>query len=218
MRVLVTGANGNLGRAMVRLARERGHEVLAVSRSGKDVVHANLEHPMGRARVFHSVQEPLDLVVCAHGINQPNQGVEAIEDMVRNHVASTGALIWMLHQGQKLTSGSLVVLCSSIQATTPRKGRLAYAVAKAALEGLGRALAVELAPRVRVVTLRLGHFTRTMKGVHFGESEREQLKERALLPWIPPDEIADFILGLYKVQSMTGCVIDYDSGQQLNTW
>jgi 3-oxoacyl-[acyl-carrier protein] reductase len=72
-----------------------------------------------------------------------------------------------------------VVLCASITALAATRGRMMYGPAKAAMTGLVRALAVELAPAVRVNGLLPGIFdTEMTAGLHADPSALSALRAR----------------------------------------
>jgi NAD(P)-dependent dehydrogenase (short-subunit alcohol dehydrogenase family) len=136
-----------------------------------------------------------------------------------DNTSSCIGLTQALVKEQKISRGGLIVYCSSIQANTPRKGRGLYAASKAALEAFGKTVAVELADQgIRCVTLRLGQLTETMGGVVFGAEERSRLEQRALLPWVDPGDVAKLCFDLYEQKSLTGTVIELDSGHGRNVW
>lgn len=62
----------------------------------------------------------------------------------------TRELAPLLARSERPGGGAIVCLCDIHASERPRKGYAAYAMSKAALEQMVRALAVELAPRVRV--------------------------------------------------------------------
>ena len=225
--IFIVGVNGNLGSACKRVFLARGWTVYGFSRTvpltkwetpnNPQLVPCGDGSPTG---ILGRIPE-LDLVVFAQGttmirsIRELNTwGWEFVRE---NNLDVTMKWTLELAQGH-LKEGALIVYCSSIQAIHPRKGRIAYAVTKAALEGLARAAAVELAPSARAVALRLGQLRTQMKGLQFDPQESERIERRACTPWIEPDEVARFILGLTVQPALTGAILDLESGQSLNIW
>ncbi|MBU4335795.1 MAG: SDR family oxidoreductase, partial [Actinobacteria bacterium] len=98
-----------------------------------------------------AVLPELDTVVWAHGINV-NDAVDtmAVDDLERmldvNVVLVARQLQGLLAAGRLRDGGSVVVL-SSIWEQIARPGKFSYAVSKAAVGGLVRAAAADLAPR-----------------------------------------------------------------------
>jgi NAD(P)-dependent dehydrogenase (short-subunit alcohol dehydrogenase family) len=114
-------------------------------------------------------------------------------------------------------AGSITLMAGAAGAR-PLKGASAYAACNSAIEGLGRALAVELAP-VRVNTVSPG----TIDG-HLWRQRPEPLREaafshyrQAALAGRPgtEDEVADAVLFLMRNRFMTGSVIYPDGGYAL---
>ena len=221
--VLITGATGNVGVACNEHFTDQNWETMQWSKRGGECVY-----PVDLAR-WHSSAYALtktpkfDMVIMAHGYQKPSLIQHFSEalwcDILHNNLTSCVALTSNLIKLDKLNPGALLVYCSSIQANTPRVGRGAYAAAKAGLEAFMKTTAVELAPQnVRAVALRLGQLTKTMGGVQFSDDERAKLEARAMLPWVNPNDVAKLCLDLYSQNSMTGCVIDLDSGHGQNVW
>lgn len=94
MRILVTGARGMLGQAVVRCTRERGHEVVALGRYGLDVRDAAAV----RARL--ATEAPDAVVYCA--------GYTAVDDAERNEAAA--------HAVNARAAGGVGAACRSIGA------------------------------------------------------------------------------------------------------
>jgi 3-oxoacyl-[acyl-carrier protein] reductase len=221
--VLVTGATGNIGRACNMYFTDHNWEVVQWSKRDAECVHpVDLARWHSSSYALHKTSK-LDMVIMAHGMQVPSLIGSLTDtlwsDIIANNLTSCVALTTNLVQLAKLNPGALIVYCSSIQANTPRTGRGAYAAAKAGLEAFSKTVAVELAPQgVRSIALRLGQLTKTMGGVQFSEAERVKLEARALLPWVDPDAVAKFCYDLYDQPSMTGCVIDFDSGHGISVW
>jgi len=224
MRALISGATGNIGQALIPLAREKDWQTVGVARHAQpNFAIAPLDlTDWATTASWVSQQAPFDLVVMAHGVQQPNQLCALTKrsylDVITNNLDSAVSLTCALVQQHKLEPNALLIYCSSLQAATPRGGRGAYAIAKAGLEALARTVAVELTPCARAIALRLGQLTTPMKGIQFTPEEQVSLQRRALLPWVAPEDVAQLCLDLYWQRSLTGCVIDVDSGQGRNVW
>jgi NAD(P)-dependent dehydrogenase (short-subunit alcohol dehydrogenase family) len=110
-----------------------------------------------------------------------------------------------------------VVNVASVNAIIGNKNLTAYASTKGALVAMGRAMAVELAPRIRVVTISPGavltKYTESL--IAQGELDVERLLDRLLLKrFITVDEIADLVVFLFgpSAQSITGSNWIIDGG------
>jgi NADPH:quinone reductase len=88
-RVLVTGANGGVGRMTIQLARESGAQVTALVRD-RAASHALLGH-LGAADIVENISGDFDLIV--DGVGGPTFGL-AIE-----HVAARGVVVNIATQG-----------------------------------------------------------------------------------------------------------------------
>ena len=114
----------------------------------------------------------------------------------------------------KLTGGSLLVT-GSIIANRPRPGLAAYAASKAGVVGLARALAVELAPDVRVNVINPGPAnTPMLGGFGFDNDPAEALPLKRL---IEPEDIAAAAVYLAsdEASAITGAVFNIDGGRDL---
>jgi NAD(P)-dependent dehydrogenase (short-subunit alcohol dehydrogenase family) len=222
--ILITGATGNVGKAASTIFQAHSWDVARWSYSGKDNTTA-LNLASWYAPFYAGIRQSLpevDMVLMAHGTQKPCLVQDMTDTLwysiINNNLTSCVSLTSSLIKNKKLKDNALIVYCSSLQANTPRSGRGAYAAAKAGLEAFAKTVAVEVAPHARVVVLRLGQLTETMGGIVFGESEKKALQERALLSWVNPMEVAQLCYDLYGQNSMTGCVLDLDSGQGHQVW
>jgi gluconate 5-dehydrogenase len=110
-----------------------------------------------------------------------------------------------------------VVNIASVNAVIGNKNLTAYASTKGALVAMGRAMAVELAPRIRVVTVSPGAVLtkNTESLIAQGEIDVERLLDRLLLKrFSTVDEIADLVVYLFgpSAQSITGSNWIIDGG------
>src|SRR5262249_24094142 len=107
-----------------------------------------------------------------------------------------------------------IVLISDLMARKPPKGYLAHSVSKSALEGLVRALAIELAPVVSVNGIAPGAVL-VPEGTSAEETERyaRRVPQRRIGE---PDDVARTVLFLCTGPSfITGQIIAVDGGQTL---
>lgn len=144
---LVVGGFGGLGAAVVRRLRTDGMRVIASSRTAKP---GDADSVVLDDGALDALPE-LDAVVWAHGINV-NDAVNTVvaADLERildvNVVLVARQLQGLLAAGRLRDGGSVVVL-SSIWEQIARPGKFSYTVSKAAVGGLVRAAAADLAPR-----------------------------------------------------------------------
>lgn len=226
MRALISGATGNVGKATIELLLANGWEVVGAARhvdrdSGYDTCAVDLADPDEISQFIPRKQ--FDLVVMTHGTQHGVEiGDRSFEswylEIVDNNLTSAVHLTNHLIFNNLLNPGALIVYCSSIHATQPRAGRGPYAIAKAGLEALARVVAIEQAPDIRAVALRLGQLTQVMRGVVFTEAQFKAIEERTPYPWVEPMDVAKLCLALYEQKSLSGAVIDVDSAHSISIW
>lgn len=226
MRALITGSTGNVGSATAKLLLANGWEVIGAARhvdydSGYDTHAVDLADPDEISQFIP--RKKFDLVVMTHGTQHGVEiGDPAFEswykEIVDNNLTSAVHLTNHLIFNKLLNPGALIVYCSSIHATQPRKGRGPYSLAKAGLEALARVVAIEQAPTARAVALRLGQCSQPMKGIVFTPEQEAAIRDKTPLQWVEPAEVAALCLALYDQKSLTGETIEISSGHSLNIW
>jgi NAD(P)-dependent dehydrogenase (short-subunit alcohol dehydrogenase family) len=72
---------------------------------------------------------------------------------------------------QQQESGGVIVNIASVSALRPSPGTAAYGAAKAGLLSLTQSLAVEWAPKVRVVAVTAGMIETELSHLHYGDEE-----------------------------------------------
>jgi NAD(P)-dependent dehydrogenase (short-subunit alcohol dehydrogenase family) len=72
---------------------------------------------------------------------------------------------------QRQASGGVIIGITSVSATRPSPGTAAYGAAKAGIESLTRTLAVEWAPKVRVVAVAAGMVRTEQSELYYGDAE-----------------------------------------------
>ncbi|MGA7339729.1 MAG: SDR family oxidoreductase [Terracidiphilus sp.] len=110
-----------------------------------------------------------------------------------------------------------IVNISSVNALIGNPGLIAYASTKGALVSMGRAMAVELAPRVRVATISPGAVltTNTESLIAEGQIVVQPMLDRFLVKrFITVEEVADLVAFLFgpSAISITGCNWILDGG------
>jgi 3-oxoacyl-[acyl-carrier protein] reductase len=151
-RVLVVGARGAIGTAIVETFEQRGWTVLpathALRAEEAGSPWIDVTDPAWAARVAEGGH--LDAVVFSQGANtsggvQETTAADLDAMWQANVVVIAEAMRSLLEQGA-LADPSRVVVISSVWQDLARAGKIAYTTSKAAVGGLVRALAVELAP------------------------------------------------------------------------
>ncbi len=114
-----------------------------------------------------------------------------------------------------------IINIASIAGIRPFVGLSIYSAAKAAIINLTQALAVELAPRIRVNAVAPG-VVKTKMGDSLvkllGMTEEEFAKKHTLLEkMVTPEDVAEVVWMLVKIPTITGQVIVIDSGELLKS-
>ena len=236
-RALVTGAGVRLGRAIALALGRAGADVAVHHRSSADgaeatareiraggrraaVLAADLADPDSCRRLVRSAAEALGglelLVHSAANFHRAplEQTDEAIWDDAMN-VNARAALLLAGEAAPFLRSGrGRVVLLSDLLATFPVRGYAAHTASKAAVEGLVRALAIELAPEVSVNGVAPG--TVLVPGGTPADVAERWAAEAPLRRNGDPSDVAETVLFLCGGPAfITGQVIRVDGGKSL---
>ncbi len=160
---LVTGAGRGLGRACAAALAAAGANVIAVARTGADLASLSGEYP-GRVETWAAdvteagfyervaALERLDVLVNNAGTNRPQAFVDVDAETLHRVIdLNVRAMFQTAQAGARAmhrngTAGSIINM-SSQMGHVGSPGRTVYCMTKHAVEGLTRAMAVELAPR-----------------------------------------------------------------------
>ena len=241
LHTLITGASSGIGRAVaLRLSRERslllhGRDAARLEETRKLCEdpdrHAlwpcDFEDP---ARISPSLVRLLDpyrhidaFVHCA-GIAAllPARSVDhhaALATLNVNFLSAVETLNLLLKKKVNAQQLQAVVLISSIYSRTGARAHSAYCASKAALDGWMRALAVELAPAVRVNSVLPGAIATPMAAAAMEEPDvAEKLRRDYPLGPGDPGDIAaavEFLLSP-SARWITGQEIVVDGGRTVN--
>lgn len=236
---LVTGGNSGIGfvtaqrliaegARVVITGRDRAKLDQAISELGENAlaVQANLDDEGEIAALFARISSEfgmLDIVFANAGISGPTPlggtSAAAFEAIVRTNL--TGVFLTVQAALPLLGEGASIVLNGSVMRELGMPGTAAYSATKAAVTGMAKVFAAELAPRgIRVNTVIPGA-TRTPIWTR-GAREGATLDgtEQALAPRIPmgrfaaPEEVAAAVLFLASgdASGVTAAEIVVDGG------
>lgn len=237
--VLVTGASVGIGRATARTFAERGYDVAGGSRTAKrldDVarevteaggrflpVVGNIREPATATAAIDAVRERfgrLDVLVNNAGGGFPADAADLSENGWRAILGSTLDGTWWFSRAaypELRKNSGVIVNIASIAGLRPSPRMTAYAVAKAGVIALSRALGIEWAPDVRVVAIALG--TVATEGLLdlLGEDGMAQVAATQIPTARPgrPEEVADVIHFVCSPRAswLTSTTIVLDGGQ-----
>ena len=225
--ILLIGGSRGIGLATAKLLIE-SHEVYIASRSsdsltGLDIHYLPFDVTTDDLSTLDLPAELSGLVYCPGSINlRPFKGLkpEAFEsDFQINVMGFVKSLQAVL---PKLTTNSSVVLYSTVAVKVGMPFHASVAASKGALEGLGKSLAAELAPKTRVNVIAPS-ITNTPLADRFlnNEAKMEKSAQRHPLKRVgEADDIAAMTRFLLSDDSswMTGQILGLDGGMStLNT-
>jgi NAD(P)-dependent dehydrogenase (short-subunit alcohol dehydrogenase family) len=231
---IVTGANTGIGRAIAeRLLRDG--LALGFATHERDEEAADELRPLGELhhvwgdladarvppRIVEDVRDHfgrLDVLVNNAGISTSKPALElTAEDFDATFAVDVRApFLASQAAARAMSEGGVIVNITSVHEQVPRHGFAVYAAAKAALAMLTRGLALELAPKIRVVAVAPGAIA-TKRNEEADELEVEIPLGRAGEPeeiaaavsWVASDE-ARYLTG-------TSVLIDGGMAQQVVT-
>jgi NAD(P)-dependent dehydrogenase (short-subunit alcohol dehydrogenase family) len=202
--VVVTGVSSGIGEAAARRLLDDDWAVIGISRRRPNLSHpdltwvkADLLKPAVVETVAADLPDPTAVVHAAGILRSAHLGTldpETLDAMWRLHVDVPSRLVNAL--AGRLADGGRIVLLGS-RTSTGVAGKSQYAATKAALDGLSRSWAMELAPRQITVNVVAPGPTQTPMLADPGRAATPPALPR-LGRFIDPAEIADlvaFLLG-----------------------
>ena len=226
---LVTGAGKGLGRAIALSMANAGARVYALARTDSDLQslaqeHGNIVPVVGDVLSDDALQAvramgPLDILMNNAGTNQPEPIGEVSDDTLDRLIDLNVKSVFRLTRTvlEQMNDGGSIIHMSSQMAHVGSPGRTVYCMTKAALEGLTRAMAVELGPRgIRTNTLCPTFVMTPMTESFFENPEFAAMVERMIpLPGLPsPEDIGAAAVYLASDASryVTGSALKIDGG------
>ena len=220
--ILITGAAGGVGRATVKLFRERGFRVIGVDRQSvyaefpadglfiqADIsVPENLEKIIAQATQFSST---LDVLVnnAAFQVTKPlvETTVEEWDMVMASNLRSVFLGAKLAYPLLKAEGGGAIVNVSSVHAVATSANIAAYAASKGGLLALTRAMAIEFAKdNIRVNAVLPGAVDTPMLRAGFHRGRNNEASEESQLAALAaktvngrvalPEEIASVIFFL----------------------
>ena len=220
MRVIVTGAAGDIGGACAARFAAAGARVLGVDLDGPFEADVSRADDV-RAYVEKAVADfgGLDVLVHAAGVTGPVGPLEDFDEDAFDEtmaINARGILLGMKHAWPHLSDGASIVNVASVNGIAAYPGAAAYVASKHAVVGLTKVAALEGAPRgIRANVVCPGPISGRMM-----DAARALMPDEALLAGLPlqrfgePDEVAALAEFLASPGSryLTGAVLPPDGG------
>ncbi len=225
---MVVGGTSGIGLAVAHAARDAGAEVVVASRSperaateldGVRSMTIDVTDDASVAEVFADL-DALDHLVCTAASSFPPGLFRGPAEEVRSLMESK---FWGQYRCARaatplLSAHGSITFTSGIRSRRPMMGSGAFTVANMAVEGMARALAIELAP-IRVNAIAPGTVVTPVHDVLDPEVRERRLAGAARQTTVgrvgQAHEIAELYLTCMGNAFLSGAVIDVDGGGML---
>ena len=169
MKVIVIGATGTIGRAIVHAIGNR-HEVIPVSHS-KSAIKVDIADRASITKIFGTTGM-VDAVICAAGLAKfgPMTSLSD-EDFALGLNSKLMGQVNLVRSGTEyINDNGSITLTSGILSRRPMKGSSAISLVNSALEGFGRAAALEMPRGVRINIVSPNWVVDTLKAFNMDPS------------------------------------------------
>jgi 3-oxoacyl-[acyl-carrier protein] reductase len=227
---VITGASGGLGKEVALLFSENGYRVvinyLESGKSAQEIVGAigdtaiavmadvsKFEDVSKMAEFVYEKWGRVDVLINNAGVTKDSLLIKQSEkdwDRIID-VNLKGAFNCIKAFAPLMKEGGHIINISSYSGLKGKEGQAAYSASKAALLGLTKTAAIELAEyKIRVNAILPGYMP-TKMGVHAGDAMKKA-KEASLLNTLSdPKEVARFIIYLADTENIAGQIFCLES-------
>tara|TARA_Y100000385_G_scaffold50945_1_gene47740 strand:- start:4686 stop:5369 length:684 start_codon:yes stop_codon:yes gene_type:complete len=217
--ILIVGHRTGIGRSIAELMLNSGHSVLGISREVCDYSHENLTSLTCNIAEIDDSLIPENLsgfVYCPGTINlKPFRSlkIQDFQDDFEINALGAASALQKVERSIKSGKGS-VILFSTVAVGQGMPFHASVAMAKGAVEGLGKSLAAEWAPNVRVNVIAPSLTDTPMASKLLGnESRRESSEQRHPLKSVgEPIDIAQMAKVLLESRWISGEIIGVNGG------
>jgi len=170
MKVVVIGATGTIGKAVVDALAKRGHEVLSASR--KSAVRVDIEDTVTVSALFDGTKNVDAVVCCAGGAGWGPLGNLTDDDFALSLRYKLMGQVNVIRVAMgKVNAGGSITVTSGVLATQPMPGSAAVSLVNAGLEGFVRAAGLEMTRGVRVNVVSPPWVKETLRSMKMDESK-----------------------------------------------
>jgi len=203
--ILVTGAKGGMGQAIVKQLKEEGASVLELdSKNGFDITNE-----ADRVSIF-LYTDRLDGIVFAHGVT-----AKPWDDTLNVNLESTYKFLKLMKK--KINKGASIVCITSLSGHMGFPDNPQYCAAKGGLRAMSKALALDWGKdNIRVNNVAPGYIRTDMTSKSYNNRKlKKQRDNRMILDrWGEPEDIANAVSFLLSDKSsyITGIDLIVDGG------
>jgi NAD(P)-dependent dehydrogenase (short-subunit alcohol dehydrogenase family) len=169
MKIIVIGATGTIGRAVVQAIGGR-HEVIPVSFS-RAAIKVDIADKSSIAKMFESTG-PVDALICAAGLAKfgPMATLTDADFALGLNNKLMGQVNLVRAGMDHIRDNGSITLTSGILSRSPMKGSTAISLVNSALEGFGRAAALEAPRGIRINVVSPNWVVDTLKAFNMDPS------------------------------------------------
>lgn len=212
---LVTGASRGIGAAIIQRLMADGYNVLAPTRQEMD-----LESNTSIDAYLSHIKDQIEILVNDAGINRisllSDIKDQDVDDTLQINLIAPLRIIRAVSPHMQKNGFGRILNISSVWSVVSRAGRISYSMSKAALNGMTRSLAVELAPyNILVNAVAPGYVLTDLTRQNNSEAELETIRKTIPLQRLAePQEIANTVAFLCSEQNtyLTGQTLVVDGG------